>query len=459
MNNRSTKLRPGAGLILAGLLAVTLTAYAAQRMNGLQIGPNPTTTNIDLQGDGDIIAAGDLDVGGVITGDGSGITGVTGDALTAAFIEALDPATPVAGDLLVGVDATDGELKQFDIDDLPGGGTGDVVGPGPTVTDNAVSTFDGTGGLTIQATPVIIDPMNGNVTGVGTVDGRDIATDGTKLDGIESGAEANDVDSVNSQTGAVSLDADDIDDAATTNRFVTAGDQTNLGNLSGTNTGDATLSGTPDYITRSGQVFTLGQIDLAADVTGTLPAAAVGTGLTDAQVSDTLTASNVVGSGSTSNAVDAATAEFAGNIPVARHNSGTGADGTTFWRGDGVWALPPVTLTNTVTLTNKRITKRAGSTPSSATPTINTDTYDAYEIIALTTAITSMTSGLSGTPQNWDQLRLRITGTAARGITWGASFADGPEALPLTTVTTKTLHVLLEWDGSIWRCMAAGSNP
>lgn len=51
------------------------------------------------------------------------------------------------------------------------------------------------------------------------------------------------VSSVNAQTGVVVLDADDIDDAATTNKFVTSSDITNLGNLSGTNTGDQDLSG------------------------------------------------------------------------------------------------------------------------------------------------------------------------------------------------------------------------
>ena len=50
------------------------------------------------------------------------------------------------------------------------------------------------------------------------------------------------VQSVNTATGAVVLDADDIDDASTTNKFVTAADITNLGNLSGTNTGDQDLS-------------------------------------------------------------------------------------------------------------------------------------------------------------------------------------------------------------------------
>jgi len=50
------------------------------------------------------------------------------------------------------------------------------------------------------------------------------------------------VQSVNTQTGAVVLDADDVDDASTSHKFVTASDITNLGNLSGTNTGDQDLS-------------------------------------------------------------------------------------------------------------------------------------------------------------------------------------------------------------------------
>jgi len=50
------------------------------------------------------------------------------------------------------------------------------------------------------------------------------------------------VQSVNTATGAVVLDADDIDDASTSHKFVTSSDITNLGNLSGTNTGDQDLS-------------------------------------------------------------------------------------------------------------------------------------------------------------------------------------------------------------------------
>ena len=62
---------------------------------------------------------------------------------------------------------------------------------------------------------------------------------------------------------------------------------------------------------------TFSAVDLAADVTGTLPAASVGTGLTDAQVSNTLQSSLFVGSGSTTNAIDLATAEVAGTLPNA----------------------------------------------------------------------------------------------------------------------------------------------
>lgn len=64
------------------------------------------------------------------------------------------------------------------------------------------------------------------------------------------------VDSVNGQTGVVVLDADDIDDTATTNKFVTAADITKLGNTSGTNSGDQNLFRT---------IAVSGQSDVVAD--------------------------------------------------------------------------------------------------------------------------------------------------------------------------------------------------
>lgn len=112
------------------------------------------------------------------------------------------------------------------------------------------------------------------------------------------------------------------------------------------------------------------------------------------------------------------------------------------------------------TFTNKRITTRVDTTTSSATPTINTDNVDMYGLTAQTADITSFTTNLSGTPTNGQKLWIYIVGTAARAITWGASFENGPSTLPTTTVGTERLDVSFVWNAvsSKWRCVAAGSS-
>jgi len=117
----------------------------------------------------------------------------------------------------------------------------------------------------------------------------------------------------------------------------------------------------------------------------------------------------------------------------------------------GTVTLPTATDTlvgkaTTDTLTNKRITQRVSTETSSATPTINTDNVDMHTITALATAITSMTTNLSGTPTNGQKLIIRIldNGTA-RAITWGASFASRGATLPTTTVLSK-----YQYNGFIW---------
>lgn len=104
-----------------------------------------------------------------------------------------------------------------------------------------------------------------------------------------------------------------------------------------------------------------------------------------------------------------------------------------------------------------RVIPRVSTTTSSATPTINTNNVDVFGITALTVNITSFTTNLSGTPSDGQKLWIYIVGTAARTITWGASFEASTVALPTTTVSTNRLDVGFVWNAatSKWRCVGS----
>jgi len=97
----------------------------------------------------------------------------------------------------------------------------------------------------------------------------------TKLSGIATGAEVNAVDSVNTQTGAVVLDADDISDASTTNKFTTAADITKLAGIEAsadvTDTANVTAAGAlmDSEVTNLAQVKAFDSSDYATAAQGT----------------------------------------------------------------------------------------------------------------------------------------------------------------------------------------------
>lgn len=213
---------------------------------------------------------------------------------------------------------------------------------------------------------------------------------------------------------------------------------------------------TTSMTVRTSSATQTGIVELATDaetVTGTDTARAT----TPANITAKLAAPGAIG-GTTPSTAQFTTVTTTGNIEL-----GHASDTTISRSAAGVIAVEGVvipSISSTNTLTNKRVTPRTGTTTSSATPTINTDNVDFYSLTAQAVDITSFTTNLSGTPTEGQKLWIAITGTAARSITWGASFENGPVALPTTTVTTTRLDVGFIWNSvtSKWRCVASGST-
>lgn len=120
------------------------------------------------------------------------------------------------------------------------------------------------------------------------------------------------------------------------------------------------------------------------------------------------------------------------------------------------------TISSADTLTNKRINSRVNSVASSATPAINTDTTDEFDITALATAITSMTTNLTGTPVNGQILRIRIKDNgSAQSITWGSKFVSTGLGTLLTTTSAGKTHrteFIYDSTAALWACVRADAT-
>lgn len=128
--------------------------------------------------------------------------------------------------------------------------------------------------------------------------------------------------------------------------------------------------------------------------------------------------------------------------------------------GTNSFPITIATLAGTQTFTNKRVTKRVGTTADSATPTPAADDVDMYTVTALAQAATF--GAPTGTPTNGQPLLVRIkdNGTA-RALSFNAIYRFSTDMpAPTTTVLSKTLYLGFVYNSTDtkWDCVAILNN-
>lgn len=230
-------------------------------------------------------------------------------------------------------------------------------------------------------------------------------------------------------------------DAATFRTAIGAGSGGgSVTSVSGTGTVNGiSLSGT---VTSSGNITlggALSGVSLTTQVTGTLPVANGGTGLTSGTSGGILafTATGTIASSAVLVANALVIGKGAGVVPST---TTTGTNVLTALAANANAAAGFVTGTGTATLQNKRIDPRVVSTTTATTLTPDVSAADQYAYTALASGLTI--NAPTGTPVDGDKLIFRLldNGTT-RALTWNATYTVIGTTLPTATTASKMIYV------------------
>jgi hypothetical protein len=262
-----TSVSASGNITVSGTVDGRDVATDGSKLDGIEAGADVTDTdNVTAAGalmDSELtdIAAVKALNQGVATTDSPSFAGLTATTVDTTNIE------------VTNIKAKDGTASATIADST---GVLTVASSVLTTTDINGGTIDGTtiGGTTAAAGTFTSVSASGNITVSGTVDGRDVATDGSKLDGIEAGADVTDTDNVTAAGALMDSELTDIAAVKALNQGVATTDSPsfagltattadiNGGTIDGTTIGGTTAAaGTFTSVSASGNITVGGTVD------------------------------------------------------------------------------------------------------------------------------------------------------------------------------------------------------